>query len=174
MESLLEALKNNRLYADCALQNERRGNYEKQAGVAAKWLPLKETRSGSANLEGALFFDGRFTLVEARARDFAKGLPLFAVISAPLGFYRLMCLFEAAPLVENGYKTMLAFPLYHVASGNYLEFNDYKGAFSVKTQFNEAVELPPDFAADLPELLNFLVSDEVAHPYDGKTAGFMA
>jgi hypothetical protein len=36
MENLLEALKNNRLYADCALQNERRGNYEKQAGVAAK------------------------------------------------------------------------------------------------------------------------------------------
>jgi hypothetical protein len=97
------------------------------------------------------------------------------VISASLLLYRLMCVFYEPPLVpKRAYKTLWEYPLLHVATGHVLGLMDYKAGISMVTAFDDLSEMPDDFAKDALELLNFLVSEQVAHPYDGVLAGSIA
>ncbi|MEN9612254.1 MAG: hypothetical protein RLZZ628_3068 [Bacteroidota bacterium] len=100
---------------------------------------------------------------------------VFEVMSAALVVYRLMCLFLEPPRIsKDAYKTLWEYPLKHVATGNTFILLDYKASLSLSTKFSHCSEMPPDFAKDVLELLNFLVSNQVTHPYDGVLAGTVA
>ena len=98
-------------------------------------------------------------------------------ISSPLLLYRLMCVFGNAPIVvpaKTIYKTLWSFPLRHRSTGQYVTLLDYKGGATLNSFYSQKEELPEVFAGDLLELLQFLISDQVAHPYDNVLAGAVA
>jgi hypothetical protein len=64
--------------------------------------------------------------------------------------------------------------LKHKKSDNILTIGDYKSAVSIGMNFSEPDLLPNDFKRDFLELLNFLISDDVVHPYDYTVAGSVA
>jgi hypothetical protein len=100
-----------------------------------------------------------------------------SVISSSLAVYRLMCIFKRPPRMSEPneiYKTLWEYPLKHKATGHYLTLLDSKAGFNINTQFSDLEDLPPEFASDLLSLLNFLISNQVAHPYDGTLAGTVA
>jgi hypothetical protein len=100
-----------------------------------------------------------------------------SVISSSLALYRLMCLFKYPPVMpppQEIYKTLWQYPLKHRATGNYLTLLEYKAGFTINTYFHDAKDVPEEFAKDMLDLLDFLISDQVAHPYDGVLAGTVA
>ena len=176
MKDLIQRLKSNRFCVENLMQSQRTGNYEKQEKIANKWLVLNEACPACTNLESSLRFGGKFWLLEnpLSERGF-RDLAMSMVMSAPLGYYRLICIFKAAPqIATDGYKQLLAFPLQHRNTESYLEFTDYKGGFGIAAHFTDASQLPMEYKQDLLELLNFLTSNEVAHPYDKTVAGSVA
>ena len=75
---------------------------------------------------------------------------------------------------KDAYKSLWEYPLQHKETKEYLTLLEYKAGFTINAKFTKPEQLPESFAFDLLELLNFLVSDQIAHPYDGTLAGTVA
>jgi hypothetical protein len=100
-----------------------------------------------------------------------------SIISSSLAVYRLMCIFGSPPIMPKRselYKTLWEYPLKHRSTGICLTLLDYKAGFTINTKFSDTKQMSSEFASDLLDLLNFLVSEQVAHPYDGTVAGTVA
>ena len=150
-----------------------------QNGIISKWL----VRPKAPHLHNNLVMNGFFfdtlnkTFKLGTRMDWHNDANVTAsrVISSALALYRLLCLFGKPPVVpKDAYKTLWEYPLQHRESKEYLTLLEYKAGFTINTHFSKPEELPESFAFDLIELLNFLVSDQIAHPYDGTLAGTVA
>jgi hypothetical protein len=118
-----------------------------------------------------------FELSDIKDRFYKPLEAMSFAISSSLLLYRLMCVFGKAPIVpptEDIYKSLWAFPLSHRSSGEYFTFLDYKGGATVNSFYSQKEDLPELVAKDLLELLEFLISDQIAHPYDNVLAGTVA
>ena len=150
-----------------------------QDGIVGKWV----FRAKAPHLHNNLATNGFFFDVEKNTFKFGdrKGwlndsyISPARVIASSLALYRLLCLFKKSPVMsKEAYKTLWEYPLQHKETKEYLTLLEYKAGFTINTKYTKPESLPESFAFDLLELLNFLVSDQVAHPYDGTLAGTVA
>jgi hypothetical protein len=150
-----------------------------QEGIKAKW----QVRPKSAHLHNNLATDGLYYNTEKKSFIFGGKfdwrnpslLSPYQVIASSLVVYRLMCLFHKPPVVpKEPYKSLWEYRLQHRETKEYLTLLEYKAGFTINARHSSASALPESFAFDMLELLNFLVSDQIAHPYDGTLAGCVA
>lgn len=150
-----------------------------QRGIQEKWL----VRPKAPSLHNNLATNGLFYHIENKTFLFGSREDWFnrnlcspsRVIASSLALYRVMCLFYKPPVVEkDAYKTLWEYPLQHRETKEYLTLLEYKASFTINTKYSKPESLPESFAFDVIELLNFLVSDQIAHPYDGTLAGTVA
>jgi hypothetical protein len=99
----------------------------------------------------------------------------YQAIPSALLLYRLGCVFDGEVHFDReGYKCIWEFPLKHKKTGEIVIFGEHKGGSSFWTRFVNVKDVPKEFLKDLKELVEYLVSDEVTHPYDGVLAGSVA
>jgi hypothetical protein len=160
------------------LSGERMGDYEICENVRKKW---ESGVSSDGNSNGNVNYDCTFDLKnkiirwddknESHFNDFY----LSNIITSQLLLYRLICMFRAHPEIEQDpYKTIWWLTIKHRKSGKKLTFGEWKGASGFWLPESSHTELKQPFKSDLEELLLFLVSDQIPHPYDRCTAGQIA
>lgn len=99
----------------------------------------------------------------------------YQAIPSALLLYRLGCVFDGEVHFDReGYKAIWDFPLKHIKTGELVIFGEHKGGSSFWTRWVNVKDVPKEFLKDLKELIEYLVSDEVSHPYDGVVAGSVA
>jgi hypothetical protein len=121
-------------------------------------------------------------------------ISLHKTISSSFALYRLLAIFGPLKLSSDGYKSVWNIALKHKETENILTLYDYKGAFSIGSEFSEGFgdlpfnndkdsffgnikiiqNIPEPFKNDIIRLLNLICSDESPHPYDGCVAGSIA
>lgn len=177
MSNIKTGLTNNEFYCNPKYVVARKGNYNKKDKICSKW-EYDETDyfDLNGNLAYELTFDSRnMKVIETpTVRDYT--IPFYKAISAPLAMYRLICMFERMPTDRNNdwYKVVWNFPLKHKKTGERLYFGEWKGAFGFHSKYTSLNKVPASYLADLKEIVEFLVSDEVPHPYDSLVAGSVA
>ena len=157
------------------LAGKRMGNYEIRDLVLAKWEHSNKSENGNGNVN----YDCSFDLSEGRVvwgeHNFAKILGLANIISSPLLLYRLISIFHGnTTVVKDPYKTIWWYNIKHKETGRILVFGEWKGAAGFWLPESSHAELKQPFKSDLEELLLFLISDQIPHPYDGCTSGQIA
>jgi len=156
---------------------ERTGNYERRDSITAKWNNHKNRLEGNGNVNHQCFFDTKkqtFIFSDESIWDDKNFIPMYKIMSPALLLYRLIATFFGTPTCEDGYKSIWAYNLTHKATGKGISFSEWKGAIGFWLPDYKQEQLTPEFKADLIELLNYLVSDECAHPYDNLVAGSVA
>lgn len=73
--------------------------------------------------------------------------------------------------MESLGKMVWSVVLSHKATGELLQIPDYKGAVEIATIARIPNDLVPTFREAILELMSFLVSDDVAQPFDLTLAG---
>ena len=150
-----------------------------QDGIVSKW----QVRAKAPHLHNNLATNGFFFDTENKTFKLSDRMGWLndayvspsRVIASSLALYRLLCLFKKPPVVsKDAYKSLWEYPLQHKETKEYLTLLEYKAGFTINSKYTKPESLPESFAFDLLELLNFLVSDQIAHPYDGTLAGTVA
>jgi hypothetical protein len=160
---------------NCDYMKPRNGNYERHNQISNKWAPS----DNEVDLHGNLAMHFRLnaeTLEVSFTKDYNRDIFICQSIPSALLLYRLLCSFECKVKTAGpeGYKSVWSVQLLHKSTHEYLEFGDHKGGLTFWTRFIDAKSAPNEFIEDLKELMNYLYSDECAHPYDGVTAGSVA
>ena len=150
-----------------------------QDGIVGKWVfrPKAPHLHNNLVMNGFFFDTEKKTFKFGTRKDWLNGANISPsrVISSSLALYRLLCLFKKSPVIsKEAYKTLWEYPLQHKETKEYLTLLEYKAGFTINSKYTKPESLPESFAFDLLELLNFLVSDQIAHPYDGTLAGTVA
>jgi hypothetical protein len=121
-------------------------------------------------------------------------MSLSRTISSSFALYRLLAILGPLKLTSDGYKSIWYIRLKHKETDNIFTLYDYKGAFSIGSEFVEFFgdpslindkksffgkmktiqSIPESFKNDILRLLNLICSDESPHPYDGCVAGSIA
>jgi hypothetical protein len=160
---------------------ERLKNTDWQDIVKDKWTFSPDSPHLHNNLAtNCLRFDTEqqcFVLNDVRDSSHRNTESLGSVISSSLLLYRLICVFNETPIVSNAqeaYKSVWEFPLCHRSTSDYFTFIDYKGAATVNSYHSRKEDMSEQVASDFLELITFLTSDQVAHPYDHLLAGSVA
>lgn len=162
-----------------------KGNYEKLQEIQAKWGYISTTalseyvngniahqirfNNSNTSNKGFEFVNFEESLDNRRDYSFIED-----IISTHLLMYRLICIFFSPPITGNWYKSVWEYPIYHISTGKQLIFGEHKGASNFWLSEMSHTQLENSFKKDLIELLNFLISDQIPHPYDGCTAGQIA
>lgn len=157
---------------------ERKGNYDLRDKTSSKWqqIEIGTMNLFCGNICAQTYFDtkeSKFKFGEYEYKNKNHYL-VSQTIPSSLALYRLICTFFAAPIVEDNYKTVWAYPLQHKTSGEIVLFSEFKGAFNFQMKQTSIDKLPYILGSDLLELLNYLASEQCAHPYDELTAGSVA
>lgn len=155
-------------------------DYNNQRKITSKWLPISSKVPNE--LYGNICMDIKFNPKTLKAKILKSrklvDLPSFwECISSSLLMYRLACIFQDLDFElngPNGYKVVWNTSLRHVETGEILSFGEWKGGVSIWSKFHGIGEAPESYQKDLLELLTFLVSNKVVHPYDGVVAGSVA
>ena len=133
--------------------------------VAAEFAVNKETLTGKF---------GRIPWGDPAAKEVEY---LYRAIPSCLLLYRLICTFGPTKLNcrgNEGYKMVWEYPLKHKETGEFVVFDEWKGGSTFHTRFYSTEDLPESYKNDLTTLINYLISNECAHPYDGVVAGSVA
>ncbi|KAM5347060.1 hypothetical protein ACJ41O_010065 [Fusarium nematophilum] len=118
-----------------------------------------------------------FMAVRGGLPDGGKHLYVHRLISSQLLLYRLITVFGMPPSNEDeidGYKSVWSYMLHWMpgqdnnGGKSYMLFSDYKGSFTFHFCGSE------EASRSALDLLEWLVSDTVPHPYDGVLAGNQA
>lgn len=145
--------------------------------IKEKWMCETKEQNTHSNIEMNLRYEPKSnTFYFAGNRfDARYDSPTIAsTISSAFMLYKLLCLGFHPVYPQSPYKVLWTVGLKHKNSSNILTIGDYKAAVSIGMNFSEPEQLPTDFKKDFLELLNFLISDDVVHPYDLTVAGSVA
>ena len=157
---------------------ERTGNYDRRDAIRQNWQFSKGEVSGCGNINSTCFFDTeKQTFIFSNDylhSDKAKFIPMYRIMSPALLLYRLIATFFGSPKCSDGYKSIWDYTIKHTATGKQLNFSEWKGAIGFWLPETDYRKLTESFRNDLIELLNYLISDECAHPYDNLVAGCVA
>lgn len=117
--------------------------------------------------------DRKIKLKAGKTGDYCYGF--YQAIPSALLLYRLGCVFDGeVHFCRNGYKCIWEFALKHEKTGEVVIFGEHKGGATFWTKFMDIKDVPKEFLKDLKELVEYLVSDKISHPYDGVLAGSVA
>ena len=157
---------------------ERTGNYELRDKIASKWDNSKYRTDGNGNVHHNFCFDiskQTFCFSEnGYTYNDGNYMYMHRIISPALLLYRLIATFFASPVCEDGYKLIWEYNLIHKKSGVQISFSEWKGAVGFWLAETDYRKLSADLQSDLIDLMNYLISNECAHPYDGLVAGSVA
>jgi hypothetical protein len=167
------------------LYQKRAENDDVQQAILKKWKPLADKQNLGGNINSHLRFDTAekaFVFIdrEAMYKEGSKfeyeRYELFCnTISSALLLYRCVCLgFQPQIMQSDAYKTVWSVPFEHIASKECLVLLDYKAGADINTLAHQPSEMPTDFRNDVLELLTFIVSNSITHPYDLTIAGSVA
>lgn len=157
----------------------RAQNDDIQKAILSKWIRLEKAPNLHGNINMILRYDTEketFLFLDEKAKWFKEEYMFFGqVISSALLMYRLYCMgFKPSNNEEEPYKTVWCVGLEHKSSHNVIMIGEYKAGAHLAALFSEKDQMPTEFHDDLIELLNFLISDNVIHPYDYTIAGSVA
>lgn len=160
---------------------ERAPNQIWQDQVVAKWEVQTKPLLAHGNINTLLRFDKRINrflfLADWRKsiKEREHHLSLYEVISSAFLLYRLICIgFYPQPFSNDSYKSLWSVHLKHRETGHQIGFDDYKAGSNLASFVSEKKDMPLAFERDLLELLDFLVSNQLVHPYDLTVAGSVA
>ncbi len=150
----------------------------RQDFIKSKWKRLRPEANAHSNVANFLRFDEkarRFFFIDGFRDPRYDAHTLGSVISSAFLLYKLWCM-EFYPKYPRGsaYKVLWMVSLRHQPTGTALVIEDYKAGVSIGMNFTQPDQLPTEFRNDLLELLDFLMSEEVVHPYDLTVAGSVA
>jgi hypothetical protein len=165
-------------------RGDRMGEMEMNMEILKKWVNTGDELTGGMNgnmchhvnlnhKEGFVYLGKNneyWNTDDRKERD----VTFSEAISTSLLLYRLCCLFDAQPIIENNYKSIWDFPVKHKETGKVVCFGEHKGASNFWMHETDPDKLGESLKNDLIELIAFLLSDQIAHPYDGCTAGQIA
>jgi hypothetical protein len=168
-------------YIQPTYEQQRAENQVWQDLVIEKWELLRKPTDTHGNIEMILRFDmrlNRFILLESKRLSYRfddNHISFARTISSALLLDRLICLaFYPNPFREEPYKVLWSVGLKHKATGYEICLEDYKAGCHLGSVFSEKDDIPPILQKDLLELLDFLVSNQIVHPYDLTVAGSVA
>ena len=164
----------------CVMSIGRGANYERRDKIASKWT-LSENRNFD-HQRGTLV---RYLLWNADRKARWKGNDddwnlavdrlIYEVIPSALLMYRVACTFDGTmPLSASDNLTVWRAPLIHNETSEPFTLAEYKGSATFWLKHSSVDETPQILLDDIKELLEYFVSDECAHPYDGLVAGGVA
>jgi hypothetical protein len=150
--------------------------------IKDKWVCAKTELNAHSNIEMSLRYEPKsneFYFIDNHYDTRYDSPTIASTISSAFMLYKLLCLefYPVYPHIlpeDKPYKELWLVGLKHKKSDNILTIGDYKAAVSIGMNFSEPDQLPNDFKRDFLELLNFLISDDVVHPYDYTVAGSVA
>lgn len=160
---------------------ERAENCILQDIIVEKWQSIEDINL-HANISPFLCYDvhnQEFIFNDIMfSRDKSK-LISNNVISSAFLLYRLLSIGYTPNFPKNGieqvaYKSLWTISLEHKQTGQNLNFYDYKGGWNIGTIYSDPNEMPYDFKEDLLRLMNFLISNDIVHPYDLTVSGSVA
>lgn len=168
---------------NCMYEQDRDANYERRSQLRELFEPCgtrKPPQSICGNVGSELRCNPetrlwRFHVATLDTLEFSGCL--YSVIPSALLLYRLLCTFGAVVLMcegGDGYKCVWEYGVTHKATSEYVMFGEWKGGACLFTRFSSSKDMPQSLRDDLLSLLNYLVSDECGHPYDGVVAGSVA
>lgn len=172
---------NNNYLVNCEYSREREADYDARDKVLSKFegTNVGDPSGTNGNLASCVAVSkktGKVKLGDTFSARSDLTAPLYQAIPSALMLYRLCSTFEGK--VESygseGYKCVWAFAVKHKETGEIIYFGEHKGATSFWTKYYSAKDLDSAFKKDLVELLNYLLSPNCAHPYDGLVAGSVA
>jgi len=155
---------------------ERTGNYERRDKVASKWENTKESVNGCGNVAYEFNFDvskQSFVFGERQYGD-ENLIPFHQMMSPALFLYRIIATFFGSPKCGDNYKIIWEYTIKHKESGKVLQLSEWKGAIGFWLPETDHTKITKAFKADIIELMNYLCSNECAHPYDNLVAGSVA
>lgn len=156
---------------------ERTGDYKLRDAISSKWEYTALRLEGNGNCNSQFSFDiknNTFLFQDKSSYDLSSFIPMYRIMSPALLLYRLICTFFNAPICYDGYKTVWEYNLTHKQTGKNVSFSEWKGAIGFWVADYTHTELSKEFKADLIELMNYIVSDKCAHPYDELVSGSVA
>lgn len=157
------------------LDDKRMGDYDALEEIRNKWIIGGESQAGCGNVSAECAFDLLKGKIVWGGWNNPGAFYISNIIDSPLLLYRLICVFNEPPETEKDpYKTVWWYHIKHKPSGKVLAFGEWKGAARFWLPETNHTKLKPEFKKDLEDLLLFLVSDQIPHPYDGCTAGQIA
>lgn len=169
---------------DPIVSSDRMGDDGLNSAIREKWEASEDDfPSGNGNIKSDTYFDGEkvvfVSYLNRIAEKWHKRSELLQrwdnIISSHLLLYRLICLFNTAPDCDpDPYKCVWTMSIVHKPTGKRIAFGEHKACPSFWLPEADFAKLDPAFSEDLRELLAFLISDQLAHPYDGVTAGQIA
>jgi hypothetical protein len=155
---------------------DRTGNYERRDKVASKWENTKESVNGCGNVANEFNFDvskQSFVFGEWQYED-DNLIALSQMMSPALFLYRIIATFFGNPKCGDDYKIIWTYNIKHKESGKVLQLSEWKGAIGFWLPETDHTKITKAFKADIIELMNYLCSNECAHPYDNLVAGSVA
>lgn len=164
---------------------ERTGNYDIRNYICDKWEGVKPgDNSGTMmnwffdlkfSVEKGAYFTKEFSFDSDDPNDytFDRGVHYMNYISSPMLLYRSACTFPENIIVDDGYKDIWTCFLKHKKTGSAIVLSEWKGTAQCgfDTRFYERKDAPKEYVDDAIELLNYMLSDQCAHPYDHLVAG---
>jgi hypothetical protein len=159
------------------LNGERMGNYKIANNITGKWENTLSSSDGCGNVHYECTFDLENKKIKwtTKDKDWSKDLSFYNIIDSPLLLYRLISVFHSTPeVVTDPYKTIWWFSLKHKKTNKKLTFGEWKGTSGFWLPEHTHTQLKKEFKEDMEELLLFLISDQIPHPYDHCTAGQIA
>lgn len=156
---------------------ERTGNYELRDKIATKWANYDKRVDGCGNVNHDFYFDTvkqTFLFDSNPKHGDTRYISIYRIISPALLLYRLISTFFGNPKCEDGYKSIWEYNLLHKSSGRSISFSEWKGAAGFWLPETDSKKVNSELKADLIELMNYLISNECAHPYDNLVAGSVA
>ncbi len=160
---------------------ERTGNYDRRDNILQKWTydSGKWLENSNGNIHSTCVFSTERQSFEFHGyediRESEDGfIRMYRMMSAPLLLYRLIATFFGAPECFDNYKNIWSYTIKHIPTGKLITFAEWKGAIGFWLKEVDHNKLPKDFKKDFVELLNYIFSEECAHPYDNLVAGSVA
>ena len=158
---------------------DRTGNYALRDKINEVWeFTTDQDRETNGNINSRFYFNIKkqtFEFSDESGLYFNKNYASISrMISPALLLYRLIATFFGAPRCEDNYKMIWHYTVKHKPSGKLLTLSEWKGAagFWLPDVYHD--KLTREFKDDIIALMNYLVSDKCAHPYDNLVAGSVA
>ena len=160
---------------------DRMADYETAEVLQNKFESIKDTKIGYGGNIAYNFLVNKKTLRTKVCKDAfnnrEKGYMLYEVTSSALILYRLICMFpnpKITCLGAAGYKVPWEMFFKHKETGHVICMSEWKGSFSLRSEFGDINEVPLSLQKDLCMLFDLLFSNNSPHPYDHTVAGSCA
>jgi len=167
-------MSNNYVVQNKLIVRKRAKNYDQQDSIKTKWEYIDAHENAMDSYNGLIVTRDSEKRWEwgKLPNDKSTSKHIFDVISSNEMMYKIACMFGKVGFYENPYKRLWYSILRHKESQEQLYIGDAKGGVSIGcSKYHLDKKFP---RADIEELLSFLCSYNVLHPYDGVIAGSVA